>query len=320
MRILIVGGSGFAGVGLSRALKERGHFVGILDVVAPAESEAAFDQYEWKNAIDITPKDVDNYDVVVNFVAQADVPMGFASPRWTVQNNTAGTVALLEAVREAPVGLLAHASTANCYGRPRYVPIDEVHPLIAHNPYSASKIAQEELCWAWHRAYGIPVTIMSNGVVVGPGMRREIFVFKWLWNLMHARPIIIEGGGQTRDVTYADDTVQAWVKVVEAPRERVTGEKFIVSYGEEHSVAEIADWCLQECGYPSLELDPIHEMVVWAPYRPGEEGQREVFSTAKARKVLGYLPQVAPRDAIRRTAEWMRRFMTAERAVPSSLS
>ena len=53
-------------------------------------------------------------------------------------------------------------------------------------------------------------------------------MFKWLWNALHDRPIVVEGGQQTRDLTYIDDVLQAWTLAIEAPAEQVVGEKFYV--------------------------------------------------------------------------------------------
>ena len=152
--------------------------------------------------------------------------------------------------------------------------------------------------WAWHRAYGVPSIVMSTGVVVGPNMRREVFIFKWLWNALHGMPIIVEGGQQTRDLTYIDDVVEAWTLMVDARSEEVVGQKFYVGCGEERSINELAGMCREAIG----AAVPIR----YVGYRPGEEGQRESFSTDKARDVLGYRPKTNPAKAISLTAGWVR--------------
>ena len=121
--------------------------------------------------------------MVAHLSAQPDTPMAFDSPRYTVMQNVWGTVELLEAVRRAGgVSKVLFAASGNELGRPLYLPMDEDHPLTPHNPYGFSKAAAELAMWAWHRAYGIPSVVLSTGVVIGPNMRREVFIFKWLWN------------------------------------------------------------------------------------------------------------------------------------------
>jgi nucleoside-diphosphate-sugar epimerase len=133
-------------------------------------------------------------------------------------------------------------------------------------------------------------------------MRREIFVFKWLWNAFQQLPIVVEGGDQTRDVTYVTDVVAAWLLAIEAPAESVVGQKFQVSYGQEISVRQLAQMCLEAAG--------VNVPVEFVNYRPGEQGQRECFTNSKAREVLGYRPEVAPREAIMLTAQWIRNLAT----------
>ena len=183
-------------------------------------------------------------------------------------------------------------------GRPIYLPIDEEHPLTPHNPYGFSKAAGEMAMWAWHRAYGVPSTVVATGAVIGPHMRREVFIFKWLWEALHGRPIVVEGGRQTRDVTYIDDVVRAWVLVIEATTEDVVGQKFYVGFGEERSIENLARMCWRAAG--------VSAPIEYVGYRPGEEGQREAFSNQKARRVLGYIPRTSPLEAIRLTSEWVR--------------
>ena len=304
--ILITGAAGFAGSSLSKALLAKGHSVSGLDVVAPAHASLLQEElyhpnfrYVWKSVQDIQPSDVEGHSVVAHSAAQPDTPMAFDSPRYTVMQNVGGTVDLLEAVRRTGgVSKVLFAASGNALGRPLYLPMDEDHPLTPHNPYGFSKAAAELAMWAWHRAYGIPSVVLSTGVVVGPNMRREVFIFKWLRNALHGRPIVVEGGQQTRDLTYIDDVVQGWMLAIEAPDEQVVGQKFHVGFGEEHTIEELALMCRAVTG--------LDVPVEYADYRPGEEGQREAFSTEKARRVLGYIPKFSPMQSISLTAEWVR--------------
>ena len=99
-------------------------------------------------------------------------------------------------------------------------------------------------------------------------------------------------------MTYVDDVVNAWVLAIEAPADRVVGQKFQVSYGTEKSVTELAYMCRDAIG-TEVPLE-------FVDYRPGEKGQREAFSTEKARSVLGYRPKVPPAEAISHTAAWIK--------------
>ena len=304
--VLITGAAGFGGSRLTRALLALGYRVTGLDVTAPNHAfllgremcHPGF-RYLWKSVQDIQPADVEGHSVVVHMAAQPDTPLAFESPRYTVMQNIGGAVELLEAVRRSEgVSKLIFAGSGNEVGQPLYLPMDEDHPLTPHNPYGFSKAAAELAMWAWRRAYGVPSIVMATGVVIGPHMRREIFIFKWLWNAMHGKPIVVEGGQQTRDLTFIDDVVEAWTLAIQAPVERVVGNKFYVGNGQERTIEELARICRDASGDPV----PIEHV----GYRPGEEGQREAFSTEKAKLILGYSSKTSVLEAISLTADWVR--------------
>ncbi|MFC1769488.1 NAD-dependent epimerase/dehydratase family protein [Nitrospirota bacterium] len=304
-KVLITGGAGFAGTGLTKRLIKSGHKVTCLDFLAPnhrgtADTEGVV--HLWKAVQDIQPSDIEGHDIVVHLQAQADVPMGFTSPIWTTDQNVMGIVHVLEAVRQAGIEKFIYAGSGNEWGRPQYLPIDENHPLTPHNPYSFSKAAAEMACKAWNLSYGVPIVLMSNGACLGPEMRRNIFIYIWLRNIIMGKSVILEGGEQTRDLTYVTDILDAWELTINAPTEKVVGEKFQVSYGEEVTVKDILEMCFKATGKC---VEVIHK-----PYRPGEEGQREFFDNSKARKVLGYNPVVSPYEGIEHTFDWMKTFIS----------
>ena len=306
MKVLVTGGSGFGGAGLVKALVAR-HQVTVVDIIAPHQVESLKDEIEsgavrylWKSVHDIRPGDIEGHEVICHFAAQADVPMGFPSPVWTAYENVIGTIHILEAVREAGCERFLLPSSGNVFGRPQYLPIDEKHPPTPHNPYAASKASQEMFCWAYHRSYDVPLVVFRNGIVYGPGMRRDIFIYVWLYNLLRGKAIVVEGGDQTRDPCYVSDTVSAWVAAVEAPVEKVVGEAFQISKGREYAVSEIAELCVRI----------VPGEITYADYRPGEKGQRECFDIGKAKEVLGYNPAVDLEEGLQLTADWIRRLMS----------
>ena len=259
--------------------------------------------YRWKSLSDISRDDVRGCSVVLHFSAQADVPAGFSSPKYTVENNVVGTVCALEACRNVK-GLekFILASSTNAVQRPLELPIPPDHPPSPVNPYGASKGAQELMALAWYRSYGVPVVIYRNGVIYGPNMRREIFIFKWLWNILRGKPCILEGGEQTRDPTYSTDAVDAWLLGVEAEAEKVVGQYFQVSCGREYCVSRILSERMKTCG--------TTVKIIRAPYRPGERGMRENFDVSKAKKILGYSSKVSLSQGLRLTVSWMRTLLT----------
>jgi UDP-glucuronate 4-epimerase len=307
MRVLVNGIAGFAGSAVARRLCDEGYTVRGIDQVAPSHAislSPVLDKidYRWKNLMDMTRDDVEGCDVVLHLAGQADVPEGFTSPKYTVSENVMGTVAALEACRHVKsLERFILASSASAVQKPEKLPVGPNHYPSPTNPYGASKGAQELMCWAWHRSYGVPIAIFRNGTIYGPGMRREIFIFKWLWNILRGKPCILEGGDQTRDPTYLSDAVDAWVLGVEAKSSVLVGRVFQVSYGKEYSLKEILKHCMKACGQ---RVEVIHKL-----YRPGEEGTREKFDISASKSILRYRPKVTLDEGLSKTIGWMKSLM-----------
>ena len=304
--MIILGGAGFAGSGLVKRFLNKGKTIKVIDIISPHQAfnlEDVIDNpnltYIWKAIRDIEVSDLEDHDTIVHLAAQADVPMGITSPRWTVMENVEETICLLETIRKLNKypDRLIYAGSGNEFGRPIYLPIDEEHPLTPHNPYAFSKAAAEMAYWTYSRCYNLPITIMSNGACLGPNMRRDIFVYIWLRNMIKGLPVKLEGGEQTRDLTYVSDILDAWELVIEAEPSKIRNEKFQVSYGKELRVSDILTMC--------FNITSSKVKIERVDYRPGEQGQRELFTNQKARKILGYNPKISPFEGIKMTYEWM---------------
>jgi nucleoside-diphosphate-sugar epimerase len=255
--MIITGGAGFAGSGLVKKFLAKGVEVKVIDIISPHQAYNLADvidnpklTYIWKALRDVEVSDLEGHETIVNLAAQADVPMGHSSPRWSVMENVEENICFLEAIRKLKVypKRIIYAGSGNEFGRPVYLPIDESHPLTPHNPYAFSKAAAEMAHWTYSRCYGLPITIMSNGACLGAGMRRDIFVYLWLRAMIKGLPCRLEGGTQTRDLTYVSDILDAWELVIEADPEKIRNEKFQVSYCTEISVKDILDMCYEVTG------------------------------------------------------------------------
>lgn len=157
---LITGGAGYVGSHCCKAFAEAGWRVIVIDNLSRGWREAV----RWGPLIECDIRDggavraaiaLHRPDLVVHFAAFAYVGESVADPALYYANNTAGTLALLEAMRAEGCRRLLFSSTCASYGIPQYLPIDEAHRQSPINPYGWSKFMVERMLEDYGRAYGL---------------------------------------------------------------------------------------------------------------------------------------------------------------------
>jgi len=303
LKILILGGAGFGGSGLVRRLVNKSHQITVLDVIAPRHAELIRSlyenesiQYNWKSTLDLLPADIEGFDIIYDFAAQADVPLGFSSPLHTANNNILSVYRIMECLRHSHPTKFIYMGSGTTFGPNQELPINETAPQYASNPYSASKHCAEIVTFSYHRAYGIPVTVLRNGIVYGEQMRKEIVVARFIINALLNRTLIVEGGIQTRDMNYVSNTLDALELLLEVDEELINGEVFHCATGVETSIEKLAQII--------LELTESSSEIQYNPYRYGEENVRQCLDYSKANRMLGYTPKIFLEEGLRRTIKW----------------
>lgn len=313
MRIFVTGAAGFGAAGLIDRLAAAGHSVTACDVVAPEEAwrlRALIDEgdiaYLWRSVQDLSHRDLDGAERVVHMAAVADVSAGHHSPEYTFAQNVAPTVHLLECVRAASLGadpLVVLAGTAHELEAAGDQVLDEDSPIQPGTPYGVSKACQEVILRGYGHCYGIPWAVMRNGIVAGRHMRRQIAPYLWCRRILRDLPVELHGRGeQTRDLTDARDTAEAWTRALQLPAARVRGHVLQVSRGIEITVAEMLEMCYRAC--EKIIGRPIARAIEHRDDRPGERGMRERFDCRRTREILGWEPRYSPEETIREVAAW----------------
>src|SRR5262249_19762536 len=157
---------------------------------------------------------------------QAGVRYSLDNPQAYVGSNIIGTFNLLEACRKQPPAHVLIASTSSVYGASREFPLAETaganHPLTL---YAASKKSVEGIAHCYAHLWRIPTTIFRFFTVYGPWGRPDMALFKFVQNILAARPIdVYNHGRMERDFTYIDDLVEAVVRLCEVPLNEASGE------------------------------------------------------------------------------------------------
>ena len=140
-----------------------------------------------------------------------------SAPEHDLAVNCTAQLRLLELCREvAPEITIVHAGTRQIYGRPRYLPVDEEHPLRPPDVNGVNKMAGEAYHLMFHDAYGIDTRSLRLTNVYGPGMRikdaRQNFLGIWLRRALEGEGFEVWGGEQRREMLYVDDAAEAFLR------------------------------------------------------------------------------------------------------------
>lgn len=160
MRILVAGGAGYIGSHMVRMLAESGYDVVVFDDLSTGFRDAVLNgefvhgSLHDKAALDAL-FDSRRFDAVMHFAGSIAVGESVRDPAKYYQNNLAGTLNLLDAMRAHGVDKLVFSSTAAIFGMPQYVPIDEQHPQAPINPYGVTKWVTERILCDYDAAYGL---------------------------------------------------------------------------------------------------------------------------------------------------------------------
>jgi UDP-glucose 4-epimerase len=205
-----------------------------------------------------------------------------------------GAVNVLEVLRDVDfVDRFVYISSSMIYGDFEVIPAPEDHPKRPKDIYGGTKYAGEVMTETYSRRYVIPISIIRPSAVYGPYdvNRRVSQIF--VENALLGKPITLFGGGlQALDFTYVEDVTEGIIKVMF--HENAEGEAFNITYGRGYTLRELADILLVQC--PDLEVKIVEEEDVFRP-------KRGALSIEKAKKIVGYDPQVSLEEGIKRYLE-----------------
>lgn len=302
---LVTGGCGFIGSHLVKALVKRGERVRVFDNCTTGKVENiadVADKIEFCSAdlqdIDAVSQAVEGIDYVFHQGALPSVARSVADPIATNNVNINGTLNLLVASRDADVKRVVYAASSSAYGnRPKSIKSEDLPPNPA-SPYALTKYVGECYCQIFTQLYGLETVALRYFNIFGPGQDSSssysavipLFISAYL----NGEAPKIEGDGeQSRDFTYVANAVHANLLACHA--EGVAGEVFNVGCGERASINQLATLIGE-----MMESDT--KPVYVAP-RPGDV-RHSLADIQKAKRLLGYEPQVDLKTGLRRTVDW----------------
>lgn len=311
MRALVTGGAGFIGSNLADALLADGLAVRVLDDLTTGFAEhvpadAEFVQGSIADA-DVVRAAMEGVDLVFHHAASRAVSRSVEDPLGTDHVNTHGSLNVLVAARDAGVRRAVVASSSSVYGGVAPLPTSEAAPPHPKSPYAVSKLAVEQYARVFWELYGLETVTLRYFNVFGPRQRPDSAYAAVIPLFIAAlasggKPEVHGDGLQTRDFTYIDDVVRANRLALHAPAERVSGRVYNIAHGGQTSLLELLELL---GGLLGVVPDPV-----FVPPRPGDV-PRSCASIEAATRDLGFVPEVALEEGLRRAVEW---FMKAPEA------
>ena len=310
MKIIVTGGAGFIGGNFVHYMVknhpedkivviDKLTYAGNLETIAPVMDEITFyktDIADRKAIYEIF--EAEKPDIVINFAAESHVDRSIENPEVFLVTNILGTGVLLDASRDFKVKRYHQVSTDEVYGD---LPIDrpdlfftESTPIHTSSPYSSSKASADLLVGAYHRTYGLPVTISRCSNNYGPYHFPEKLIPLMIANALADKPLPVYGEGlNVRDWLYVEDHCRAIDLIVRNGR---VGEVYNVGGHNEKSNIEIVKLILKHLGKPE-------SLITFVADRKGHD-MRYAIDPKKISDELGWEPTTMFDEGIVKTIDW----------------
>lgn len=315
-KVLITGADGFIGSHLTEALIRQGYSVRAFVLYNSFNSWGWLDHCsdDVKGQFEVFSGDIRDphgvkdamrgCDAVLHLAALIAIPYSYHSPDTYVDTNIKGTLNVLQAARELGVGRVINTSTSEVYGSAQFVPITEAHPLQGQSPYSATKIAADQLAYSFHASFGLPVVTVRPFNTYGPRQSARAVIPSVITQLASGgRQIKLGAISPTRDFNFVTDTANAFIAALCSD----AGLGEVVNFGSNFEIS-IGDTVqlIGEC----MGID-VEVLTDEARIRPeNSEVQRLWADNSKARELFGWTPAYGGLEGFRRglaeTVEWFR--------------
>ena len=312
--ILVTGADGFIGSHLTEALVHMGYKVrafvlynsfnswGWLDHCSPeirGQFEVVLGDIRDPHGVKEVMK---GCDAVLHLAALIAIPFSYHSPDTYVDTNAKGTLNVLQAARELGVSRVIHTSTSEVYGTARFVPITEEHPLQGQSPYSASKIAADQLAYSFYASFGLPVVIARPFNTYGPRQSARAVIPTIITQIANGkRQIKLGAVSPTRDFNYVQDTVAAFIAALQSNK----GLGEVVNFGSNFEIS-IGDTARAIADAMDVEVEIVTDEQRLRP--ANSEVERLWAANDKARILFGWQPVYGGLEGFKRglieTVQW----------------
>lgn len=300
MNIIVTGGAGFIGSNIVKLLVQNGHTVKVIDNLA-----TGYKQNLDGLGVELIEGDVKDASFLANALQGCDCVYHLAAsvgniksienPYFDLETNYIGTLNLLSAVVKNNVPRVIYSSSSAGYGEPRYIPVDEDHPIAPDSPYGVSKISAEKLIHSYAKLYDFTAVSLRYFNAYGVNQRYDAYgnVIPIFYNrILSGQTITIYGDGeQTRDFINAEDIAAANLLALDYKKNGI----FNIATGDSATINRLVDTIKKSTG-KDFE-------VIYSEARKGEVKHSGANIDA-AKNELGFVPKVDLETGLKKYTDW----------------
>ena len=311
--ILITGAGGFIGSHLAERFIELGYHVKGFVHYNARNHWGWLESSPMKDSMEVVSGDIRDFDAVsdatqgceavLHLAALIGIPYSYRSPLAYIRTNVEGTYNVLEAGRRRGVDSILVTSTSETYGTAQYMPIDESHPLVGQSPYSASKIAADQLAISYHRSFHLPVKIVRPFNTYGPRQSARAVIPTIITQIQSGSSVVRLGNLRpTRDLTYVKDTVEGFVEIFRSPG--LFGEVTNIGMNETTSVEALVKTIAELLGR-EVTVEQEEQRV----RADTSEVERLQCDNTKVLAKTPWRPRYTLRQGLSETIQWMKQHL-----------
>ena len=308
--ILVTGAGGFIGSHLTELLVEKGYNVKAFVHYNSWNKWGWLDTSLVKDKVEIITGDIRDYDSVYSAMTGCDtvfhlaaligIPYSYVSPQAYIKTNIDGTYNVLQSARQLGIEKVMVTSTSETYGTAQYVPIDEKHPMVGQSPYSATKIAADQLSISYYNSFDTPVKIVRPFNTYGPRQSARAIIPTVISQILNGEKTLKLGNiSPTRDLTFVKDTANGFYEIANA--EGLFGEFTNIGMNEEITIGNLVKLIAEIIG-TNVEIISDEQRV-----RPGKSEVERLFcDNAKIKANTLWTPNYTLISGLTETIEWIR--------------
>ena len=310
-KVLVTGAGGFIGSHLAEKLVEEGYSVRAFIHYNSRNNWGWLEYSPYKNEIEFFVGDIRDYDsvdkalngvlTVYHLAALISIPYSYISPLAYIRTNLEGTYNVLQSALQRDLTNVLITSTSETYGTAQYVPIDEKHPLVAQSPYSATKIAADQLALSFHKSFQLPVKVVRPFNTYGPRQSARAIIPTIITQILNKQTSIKLGNLKpTRDLLYVKDTVNGFFEI--AKHDNLIGQVTNIGTGSEISIGGLIQQ-IAKLMNTKVEIEIDKERV-----RPqNSEVERLLCDNSKLMAETNWAPKYKLEKGLAETIEWIKR-------------